>query len=576
MQPYRVEHSMLTGPLRPASDTVRMVDVLDQNQKATLTALTALNIMSGVALLTWVFWPSSQASGNMAVGILIIVLMAVVELFRIFMAGTLSVFAAKAQDPVPMVPPKGLRVALLTTLVPDSEPWSLISKTVQAMRRVTYDGGTVEVTLLDEGDNPLVQNDCAKMGVLHSSRLGYPEYNRPAGPFKELSKHGNHNSWGDVHGEKYDIVGQMDPDHVPFPDFLERTLGYFNDPDVAYVVAPQVYGNVHDSFVTEGSAQGAYIFHGIVQRGGNGLGAPLLIGTNHLYRVSAWRQNGGYTDSLIEDHATALTMLSEINPDTGRPWKGIYTPDILAVGEGPTSFHEWNKQQKRWSYGIWDVMFRMSGKYLPKLATGQRLAFAMLQAFYPIMGLLMVMGNLTSLLFLLSDYTTGKSVPVWFGLWALSFGSTLGLFLWLRRFNLVEHERRAWAAGMLLSLMTLPIYVSAMLSRWVGRALTYGVTAKGHLASAGSPRTFASHFIWAALALSLLVIGFTGLVTPDVVPMAWLSVTIVSCLAPPAMHYWTARRTADAGGDAQHDDEIVDSAAVTRPLPRMEAAAQHD
>ena len=35
----------------------------------------------------------------------------------------------------------------------------------------------------------------------------------------------------------------MDPDHVPQPYFLTRTIGYFRDPDVAFVVAPQVYGN---------------------------------------------------------------------------------------------------------------------------------------------------------------------------------------------------------------------------------------------------------------------------------------------------------------------------------------------
>ena len=37
-----------------------------------------------------------------------------------------------------------------------------------------------------------------------------------------------------------------------------------------------------------GRAQLAYLFHGIIQRGGNGHDAPLLIGTNHLYRPAAF------------------------------------------------------------------------------------------------------------------------------------------------------------------------------------------------------------------------------------------------------------------------------------------------
>jgi cellulose synthase (UDP-forming) len=54
-----------------------------------------------------------------------------------------------------------------------------------------------------------------------------------------------------------------------------------------------VYGDAQSDFVAHGAAAQAYVFHGVVQRGGNGLAAPLLIGTNHVYRVATWRQIGG-------------------------------------------------------------------------------------------------------------------------------------------------------------------------------------------------------------------------------------------------------------------------------------------
>lgn len=66
----------------------------------------------------------------------------------------------------------------------------------------------------------------------------------------------------------------MDPDHVPLPVFLERTLGYFRDPDVAFVVAPQVYGNMYDNWVAHGAGVQQFMFSGVVERGGNGMDAP--------------------------------------------------------------------------------------------------------------------------------------------------------------------------------------------------------------------------------------------------------------------------------------------------------------
>jgi len=85
----------------------------------------------------------------------------------------------------------------------------------------------------------------------------------------------------------------MDPDHVPEPWFLERTVGYFNDSDTAFVVAPQIYGNGDRSWIARGAGQLESIFQALVQRGANGMGAPLLIGTNHLYRTKCWQQIGG-------------------------------------------------------------------------------------------------------------------------------------------------------------------------------------------------------------------------------------------------------------------------------------------
>jgi cellulose synthase (UDP-forming) len=121
-------------------------------------------------------------------------------------------------------------VAVLTTIVPGKEPVDLVMNTLRAMKRIRHDG-PMDVWLLDEGDDPDVRRRCEEIGVRHFSRKGHTEWNQPSGPFRAKTKHGNHNAWRQAHELDYDVVAQMDPDHVPFENFLERTLGYFADPD---------------------------------------------------------------------------------------------------------------------------------------------------------------------------------------------------------------------------------------------------------------------------------------------------------------------------------------------------------
>ena len=206
----------------------------------------------------------------------------------------------------------------------------------------------------------------------------------------------------------------------------------------------------------------AYIFHGVIQRGLNGLHAPLLIGTNHLYRTTCWSQVGGYRDRLVEDHATCMQVYATENPATGNRWKGVYTPDIIADGEGPNSFTDFFSQQKRWAYGIWQVVCTDSFHVLPELSVQQRVAFTMLQQFYPSVCISWLASMMLTAMFLFSGAATRLPITGWAVLWSVSITSSLFLFFWLRRFNLVEHERVQWGMlGVFLMLMSIPTYVQA-------------------------------------------------------------------------------------------------------------------
>ena len=531
--------SDVAGPLRPSKDTVEFQPVVRRRDRDLILVAAVLQLLVTAGLIGYILWPTHWpdlqrgrwfADSLAIVGLVVLVLVQGLVGFRGFVT---TYFVVNGRDPIPMQPQPGLRVAVLTTIVPGKEPVDLVLKTLRAMTRLRHNG-SLDVWLLDEGDSPEVKALCEEIGVRHFSRKGVERWNQAEGPFKTKTKHGNHNSWRDHHAAQYDVVAQMDPDHVPYPHFLERTIGYFADPDVGFVVAPQVYGNINESFVARGAAQMSYIFHGVTQRGGNRFGAPILIGTNHLYRPSTFDVIGGYQDSIIEDHLTAMVVYASKNPSTGQHWKGVYTPDVLAVGEGPATYSDWFSQQKRWAYGMWEVIRLHSFTVIPRMPLrSQRISFMLLQTHYPFTGLAWLGGIFLFCLYLVGGISvTQLSVWVWMGLFLANTVLAFVMVQMLSRFNLAPHERESWnLTGMALDVVTGPVFCAAALAQLAGRPLVYVVTAKGSASTGDTWRTFRPHLVWLVVSVLALVGGV--LLKHNYAPLQfWAFVTGFVCLAP--------------------------------------------
>jgi glycosyl transferase family 2 len=531
----------IAGPLLDASgETVVFRRVVVGSARRVLWGLVLASAVAEIAFLAWLLapgrWSGVLAVGGIrgALGLAAFAAIAVVEVARLLQALPLWVSSLAARDPVPMRPPAELRIAVLTTIVPSCEPLALVAETLAAMRSIDYEHGVVDVWILDEEDDPAVRQVAERLGVKHFSRHSIAAFNTASGPFRARTKAGNHNAWLAVHGDEYDVVAQLDPDHVPERSFLTRTLGYFRDPDVAFVVAPQVYGSP-EGLIEHGAAAQAYVFHGVVQRGGNGLGAPLLIGTNHVYRAAAWRQIGGYQDSLIEDHLTSMTVHGTVNPLSGRRWKGVYTPDVLAVGHGPATWSDFFAQQRRWSYGVTEIVLRHAWQLHGRLAGRQRLAYVMLQAFYPCVAVSWLAGTFCTLVYLLGAAEAPRLGAWWPILWAISWVTTLALFMWLRRFNIAPHERKELGTrGAMATLCAGPVYVSAFVSAVLGRPLAYHVTPKGNASRPDCPATFRLHLAWVGVLATALAASVP--VGGALVPRCWALLTLGAAALPSALH----------------------------------------
>ncbi|MFG2847487.1 glycosyltransferase family 2 protein [Kitasatospora sp. NPDC048296] len=458
-------------------------------------------------LLVWLLlpehWPErpDETSTLVLLGDKVMIgIIAVVEVFRLVNVVSNTHATLVARDPIPVTPESGTRVAFLTTCVPGKEPPEMVRATLVAARAVRHEG-PYDVWLLDEGNDPAMRALCTELGVRHFSRAGRPHWNRPKGRFRAKTKHGNYNAWLQAHGDDYDFWVSVDTDHVPLPDFCERMLGYFRDPDVAFVVGPQVYGNYRSSgsAVTKFSESQQYLFHALIQRAGNRYGAPMFVGTNNAVRIRALQSIGGLYDSITEDMATGLEFHRSRNPETGDRWKSVYTPDVLAVGEGPSSWTDFFSQQLRWSRGTYETLLTRYWRVMWRLSPGRLLNYSLMVGFYPMAALTWLLGGVSSVLYLgFGASGVHVSSEIWMMLYSDAAALQLLLYTWNRKHNVSPHEPAgsSGVAGMLMSALCGPIYAASLLQALVRRRSRFVVTPKGREASADRLGTFRFHLFW--------------------------------------------------------------------------------
>jgi cellulose synthase/poly-beta-1,6-N-acetylglucosamine synthase-like glycosyltransferase len=239
-----------------------------------------------------------------------------------------------------------------------NEPLTVLGPTVRGACAVR---GIRDVLVLDDGNRPDVRRMANALGARYFARTTNTH-----------AKAGNLNH-GLAHSDA-EFLLLLDADHVPSPNFLERTLGHLDDPAVAFVQTPQTYHN-RDTFLFRLGRRGSWseqgMFYRCIQPAKNGTNSAFFVGTSAVMRRAALDSIDGFaTGTATEDIHTSLRLHA-------RGWRSVFVPEALAYGLEAENLKEFYRQRRRWAAGSLGLLLRSRDSPLCArgLSTVQRLSY---------------------------------------------------------------------------------------------------------------------------------------------------------------------------------------------------------
>jgi cellulose synthase (UDP-forming) len=210
-----------------------------------------------------------------------------------------------------------------------NEPVYVLEATLAGCRAITYPHTTY---LLDDGRRAEMAELATRMDAQWVTR-----------PDNRHAKAGNVNhALGVTDGE---LILTLDADHVPRPDILDGTLGYFDDSHVALVQTPHDFFN-RDSFQhTRSERHEQTLFYEVLAPGKDRHNAMFWCGSATIIRRDALVAVGGVlTDTVAEDFHTTIAIHA-------RGWRTHFHAETLVQGLAPHDLAGFLLQRERWARG---------------------------------------------------------------------------------------------------------------------------------------------------------------------------------------------------------------------------------
>jgi cellulose synthase (UDP-forming) len=273
--------------------------------------------------------------------------------------------------PVSVRPVIGWRPTVDVFVCTFDEGLDVLGATLVGCDRITYPHIT---WVLDDGCRDDVRLLATRFGARYLTR-----------PTHEHAKAGNINHA--LHRTSGQLILVLDADHVPQPDILDATVGYFDDPSVALVQTPHDFGN-HDSFQHfETGRHDQSMFFEVIMPGKDRHDGAYWCGSAALILRHALEGIGGIaTETVAEDFHTTIRL-------HGQGWHTRYHDEVLVQGLAPHDLASFLLQRDRWARGNRAVLRTAENPLVAvNLTAKQRVSYlsSLLAYFVPLQRLAMV------------------------------------------------------------------------------------------------------------------------------------------------------------------------------------------
>ena len=236
-----------------------------------------------------------------------------------------------------------------------NEPLDVLRPTLLGCLALDYP--TASIWLLDDGRRPAVRDMAERLGINYLTRTD-----------NEHAKAGNINAA--LPRTSGELVLVLDADHVPQPDLLKAVVGYFEQPELAWVQTPHEFYNRDSVQHLRAGDHEQALFYRVIQPGKDHWGSAFWCGSAAVIRREALLGIGGIaTETITEDFHTSLKLHAA-------GWRSRYHAEPLCYGIAPHNLDQYLLQRDRWARGNLRVFRTRENVFtLRGLALGQRLSY---------------------------------------------------------------------------------------------------------------------------------------------------------------------------------------------------------
>jgi cellulose synthase (UDP-forming) len=237
------------------------------------------------------------------------------------------------------------------------EPEFILRRTMIGVQAIDYPNKSIYI--LDDTKRKNIENLAIELGCHYITR-----------PNSHHAKAGNLNyALASTDGE---LIAVFDADFIPLTNFLERTVGFFQNPKIALVQTPQSFYNADPIAYNLGLGDVVLpeeeVFYRYIQPMKDSIGGVVCAGTSFVMRREPLEKIGYFnTESITEDYFTGIEL-------TARGYEAIYLDQKLSAGLAAESLSTYLLQRLRWGRGTLQAFFIQANPFtIRTLSFRQRL-----------------------------------------------------------------------------------------------------------------------------------------------------------------------------------------------------------